>query len=104
MKNILDEKPFEKRFDFENYSVIVRKHSLFYVVPDKEHETMTTTIPTHFNITVDEEKNGGKIEIKFINRWGSEMIFKHYAPTSLKGMFDFIGKGYNVFKTLKIEV
>jgi len=102
--NILDKKPFEKKYDFENYSVIVRKHSLSYVVPDKEHETMTTTIPTHFDITIDEEKNGGKIEIKFRNRWGCEMVFTHYRPTPLVLMFDFIGKGYDVFKTLKLEI
>lgn len=54
-------------------------------------------IGSNFNIDWDKEEDGGRLEIKFRDRWGCEMIFIHFNPTDLKGMFDFIGKGYNIF-------
>jgi len=54
-------------------------------------------------INWDKEEDGGKLEIKYRDRWGSEMIFIHYEPSDLKGMFDFIAKGYGVFDSLKIS-
>ena len=50
-----------------------------------------------FVIDWDEEKDGGKLELRYRDRWGSEMNFIHYFPSDLKGMFDFIGRGYNIF-------
>ena len=54
-------------------------------------------ISAAFQIDWDEEKDGGRLELKYRDRWGSEMNFVHYSPTDLKGMFDFIGKGYDIF-------
>lgn len=54
-------------------------------------------ISAAFKIDWDEEKAGGKLELKYRDRWGSEMNFIHNAPSDLKGIFDFIGKGYDVF-------
>lgn len=54
-------------------------------------------ISAAFQIDWDKEQDGGKLEIKYRDRWGSEMIFVHYDPSDLKGMFDFIRRGYNVF-------
>lgn len=53
-----------------------------------------------FNISWDADSDGAGIRIKFSDRWGSEMIFTHYLPSDLSGMFDFIGRGYKVFDTL----
>ncbi len=38
----------------------------------------------------DGDNLGGRLEIKYKDRWGSEMIFKHYYPSDLKGFFDCI--------------
>ena len=56
-----------------------------------------------FQFDWDKESDGGRLEIKYKDRWGSEMRFINYAPSDLKGMFDFIGKGYDVFKTISNE-
>lgn len=48
----------------------------------------------------DEESDGGKLSIKYKDRWGCEMIFIHYAPVDIQGMFDFMGRGWQVFKAL----
>lgn len=53
--------------------------------------------PAAFQINWEKEMDGGKLELKFRDRWGSTMSFVHYAPSDLKGMFDFIGRGYNIF-------
>ena len=58
----------------------------------------------HFIIDFDKESDGGKLTIKWRDRWVSEMIFIHYNPSDVKGMFDFIGKGYNVFENLYREI
>jgi len=60
-------------------------------------------IPGRFLIDWDKEEDGGKLEIKFRDRWGCEMIFVHFDPTPIKGMFDFIAKGYGVYKKLQIQ-
>lgn len=54
-------------------------------------------VTSAFNVNWVNEKDGGMLELKYRDRWGSEMIFIHYSPSDLKGMFDFIGKGYNIF-------
>ena len=53
-----------------------------------------------FQIDWDAEENGGKLELKYKDRWGSRMHFIHYAPSDLKGMFDFILKGYNIYDSI----
>lgn len=83
---------FEKTFKFDTYSVIVRNTSLVYVFGN-----LSKMIPTEFVNTIDGEEIGRRIEINFTDRWGSSMRFIHYAPSDLKGMFDFIGKGYGMF-------
>ena len=90
------EELFQKRHDFPNYSVIVENHSLTYVLPSKEHGEVSHRISTHFDITIDKQEDGGKIQINYIDRWGSGMQFIHYAPTNLQSMFDFIAKGYEI--------
>ncbi len=50
-----------------------------------------------FDIDWDETgENGYKMEFKFKDRAGSEMIFIHYAPSDLKGMFEFIARGFKI--------
>lgn len=70
-----------------------------------EKETNNTSTTTHsFLIDWDNELDGGRISLYYKDKWGSEMIFIHYLPSDLKGMFDFIGKGYNVFKFFKQKI
>lgn len=57
-----------------------------------------------FFITWELEQDGGKLLIKHKDRWGCEMIFIHFDPVLIKGMFDFIGKGYGVFDELYKDV
>lgn len=59
-----------------------------------------TNVFKAFIIDWDEEKDGGKISIKYKDRWGSEMSFIHYEPSDIVGMFDFIGRGYKIFEYL----
>jgi hypothetical protein len=66
---------------------------------NKEHK-VTTLTPYVFLIDWDSPELGGKIQLKQRDRWGCEMIFIHYDPQSIVGMFDFIGKGYNIFETI----
>lgn len=54
-------------------------------------------IAAAFVIDWDEGNLGGRLEIKYRDRWGSQMNFIHYFPSDLRGMFDFIGRGYNIF-------
>ena len=89
-------KQFEKRFEFDEYTVIMRDNSLSYEFPSKKHGIVTKPICTHFDITIDDDKDGGKIQINWIDRWGSEMQFIHYQPSSLKGMFDFLKRGFDI--------
>lgn len=60
----------------------------------------STIIHNVFVIDWDDENDGGKLSLKYKDRWGSEMSFIHYEPSDIVGMFDFIGKGYNVFDNL----
>jgi hypothetical protein len=66
---------------------------------NKEYKIMVYSPPV-FLIDWDSPELGGKIELKQRDRWGCEMIFIHYDPQSIVGMFDFIGKGYNIFETI----
>lgn len=97
-KNILSEEPYYKEFKFLDFSVIMTKNSLKYEVltGDKEPISMIYPIPTHFTNKIEEDNIGGKIEIKFKDRWGSEMVFVHFQPSDLRGMFEFIGRGYRL--------
>jgi hypothetical protein len=95
MGDSLPEVYFEKRFDFKEFSVIVRPHNLTYE-SNLNGELVQYCIPTHFNITIDKEEDGGKIEINYKDQWGSSMQFIHYFPSDAKGMFSFIARGYNL--------
>ncbi len=53
-----------------------------------------------FNIDWDKEEDGGRLELKYKDRWGSRMHFIHYAPSDLKGMFDFILKEYDIYNSI----
>jgi hypothetical protein len=104
MKNITAFNGVEAmEIDCVNYIVEIQKsiNSDWYGESIKYTEKKSGTsicIFSSFNINWDEEKDGGKLEIKYRDRWGSEMIFIHYPPSDLKGIFDFIGRGYDVFK------
>ncbi len=93
-------KEIPETIDLKEYSVKMYPNSLTYVFGKEKHE-ISYAINTHFEITHEEPEVGGEIKIKFKDRWGSEMIFIHYAPSDMKGMFDFIGKGYNIFESYK---
>jgi hypothetical protein len=95
----MNEAQFIKRFDFDTYSVVLTDCSITYVFSD-ELGVGSYQLPSYFTITIDEEKQGGKIQINFKDQWGSEMQFIHYFPSDLKGMFDFIGRGYGISKFL----
>ena len=88
--------PGETRFNFNGYSVTLTNNRIIYEKEFANGRTRTYPVPCHFEITVDEEREGGKIEIKYKDRWGSSMHFIHYAASDLKGLFDFIARGYNV--------
>jgi hypothetical protein len=53
-------------------------------------------LPTEFEIKIEPDALGGMIEIKHIDRWGSEMIFRHFDPTALRTLFDFLGRAYKI--------
>lgn len=89
LNKVQNNEKFEKKFIFSEYSVILTNHTLAYVLSNN-------TSYINFDIKIDEEKDGGKIELNFSDRNGSRMQFIHYRPSDLKGMFDFIAKGYNV--------
>ncbi len=74
-----------KNVDMERYSNIIK-------FTDKETKS-TVPVVAAFIIDWDE----GILLIKYKDRNGSEMIFIHYEPSDLKGVFDFIGRGYDVF-------
>lgn len=83
----------EKRIDFDDFSVLLSPHSLHYIFGDAK-----VMIPTEFDIEWDPIEIGGRIKIAFKDRWGSEMLFIHFEPSNLKGMFEFIGKGYGILQ------
>lgn len=70
---------------------------------NKEYK-ITSVTPPVFLIDWDSPELGGKIELKQRDRWGCEMIFIHYDPQSIVGMFDFIGKGYDIFETINKSI
>ena len=88
---------FEKTIDLGEYSVILRNHSLEYVFKCNSGRKIVP-VPTWFDISLDTPEDGGKLEIKFKDKCGSVMHFSHFMPSDLKGMFDFIGRGYRVFE------
>lgn len=84
-------------YQFEKFKVTLSPHAIIY-------ESNYRMINVFLDVEVDAQCNGGKIQIKHQDRWGSEMVFTHYSPTDLQSLFVFIGKGFNVFKALNIEV
>jgi hypothetical protein len=84
---------FEKTIDCGFYEVVLTNQAITYTRKDTGD---SLRLYSDFHITVDKEEDGGKIEINFKDRWGSSMQFIHYAPSDLKGMFDFIARAYNV--------
>lgn len=89
---------FEMTFNFTNYSVIVTRHTLVYVFDNGKTNYLLTA---RFENSIDPPSEGGKIQIAFKDQWGSEMKFIHYLPSDLKGMFDFIGRGYQLTEFIK---
>lgn len=88
---------FEERFEFSNYTAILRNHSIYfeYKKGDAPHE-ITYDVPVHAEFDISIEKETGRIEIKYIDNFGSEMMFVYFPPTDLQGMFDFIARGYRI--------
>ncbi len=84
-----------KTVEFKNYKVEIYKHSLIYIFNSVPYGTQSYPIRS-FENSIDKEENGGKIEIKYKDSWGSEMIFIHYKPSDLQYVFDFIGKGFGI--------
>jgi hypothetical protein len=88
--------------DCDTYTAEILKspdttHGFGRAIHFKDKKTGTTkTTPFVFKISWDREEDGGKIELKWRDCWGSEMIFIHFHPTHIKTMFDFIGRGYGV--------
>ncbi len=78
-----------KTIDKEKFSDKI----LFY------HKSSNNVYPLNIAIIVDWDKpeDGGKLTIHYRDRNGSEMIFTHYDPSDIKGMFDFIAKGYDIY-------
>ena len=94
--NTMNEQKLERMYHFPLFSVRMTSNTLTYIYKNKDNIIYRLTIPTFFDITVDELNEGGKIEINFIDRWGSSMRFIHHRPSSLEGLFIFIGKGYDI--------
>jgi hypothetical protein len=91
----MDKELFEKTYAYDDYSVVLKNHSITYIF-NESGNIWSRFLSGNSYITIDPEEQGGKIEIKWRDRWGSEMIFIHYSPSDLKGMFDFIMRGYKV--------
>ena len=89
--------------DFGVYEVemfkSIENSSNFIKYTNKQNGNSICT-PSCFLIDWDKESDGGRISLKHRDRWGSEMNFTHYQPSDLKGMFDFIAKGYNLYDEL----
>jgi len=89
-------KHFEKRFDYDGFSVTLTHASIVFIERLEHGDEISYPLMYNFENSIDPEEDGGKIEIKYKDSWGSEMIFIHYQPTSLKSLFEFIGRGYNI--------
>lgn len=86
---------FEKRFDFNDFYVILRTYSITF---GRKNDLINIEMFfSSFQNKIEPEEDGGRMEIKWRNNWGCEMVFVHYAPGDLEGMFRFIGNGYRVF-------
>lgn len=85
----------EKTFKFDEYDVTVKAFGLWYTVKLENGSTETYPLLS-LRCSVDKVEDGGGIRIHFIDRWGSQMLFTHYEPSDLKGMFDFIARGYRL--------
>ena len=96
MENTINGGIFPITFDFGEYSVECGASWIHYTFKgEKDGGSKTFPLPSNcLEISTD---LGGKIEIRNTDkRSGSSMTFVHYEPASLKGMFDFIGRGYNL--------
>jgi hypothetical protein len=82
---------------FKNYDKEVYSNTIKFT-----HKESKNTMPLNYAFIIDWDKSedGGKLSIKYRDRWGSEMVFIHYEPSDLKGMFDFIGRGYGIFEKI----
>lgn len=76
--------------DFDEYSVELTPISLKYKFADG------TSHYLKLRCTLDKEEFGGNITIRYDDAWGNQMIFSHFEPSDLKGMFDFIARGYKI--------
>lgn len=56
---------------------------------------------TKFYVNWESEDLGGRFTIKHFGRFGCTMEFVHYDPVPIKELFEFIGKGYQVFDRRK---
>lgn len=79
---------------FENGEELFMGNCIKYVGKETGNQAIT---PFSFLIDWDDEENGGKLYLHQKDKWGCEMSFTHYFPGDLKGMFDFIGRGYDIF-------
>jgi hypothetical protein len=87
---------FKKRYDFSSFSVIVQNHSISFIIKDEESgEEIEHFLPSMF-FNNELGLTDSLLQIKWKDRWGSEMVLTNYEPTSLRGMFEFIGRAYAV--------
>lgn len=93
----------QKEFKFKDFSVEISDYNIKYIFP-VGYSTMMANVPGNFECKVLGPEEGGKIELKYRDRWGSEMIFIHYAPTDIEGMFRFIARGYRIICDKSEEV
>lgn len=91
---------FEKRIDFDEYSVLLRSWSLSYIKRYENGEERIYPLPTGAIACFFED---GITKISYMDRFMSKMYFEHCAPSDLKGLFDFIAKGYDLGEILKIK-
>lgn len=86
----MEEKPFfEKRIDFDDYSVVLSNCFLKYIFKGESGEERTCHIPTGA-ITCSFED--GITKISYTDRFSSKMYFEHCPPSHLKGFLTLLQK------------
>ncbi len=94
---------FEKKFDFDDFSVEMNNRSLIYKKKHPIYGMLYTHVDNLKNSVypiVPGEKYGDMIEIYFVDAFGNSMKFAYLEQAWVKDMFVFIGKGFNVFEIL----
>lgn len=87
---------FKETIDFADYSVIIDNKSLTYVFQTEKFGSYFVPLP-YFNITIEKKEDTViNININYKDNWDSKMTFIWWAGSDLKGMFDFIARGYNI--------